>query len=100
MTTVINSKKFIDFFDDDDIIAEMLKNNYDNVETEYDISDLSDYSDNDEYVNEEKTESDSEDVSDDEFIPNEFLDLLDKDQLEHIEKLDNLEVEEKVQCSN
>ena len=55
----------------------MLQNNYDNVETEYDISDFSDI-DEHEDINEESSPSDSEEESDNEFVSNDFLDTLDK----------------------
>jgi len=83
MATVISAKKFIDFFDDDDIIAEMLQNDYQAEEIEeYDISDISDFSDNDEEDQKINKESD-----DDIFITNDLLDGLDKEQLEDIEKI-------------
>jgi len=83
MATVISAKKFIDFFEDDDIIAEMLQNDYQAEEIEeYDISDISDFSDNDEEDQKINQESD-----DDIFITNDLLDGLDKEQLEDIEKI-------------
>lgn len=91
MATVISAKKFIDFFEDDDIIAEMLQNNYQSEKIEeYDISDISDFSDNDEEdqkINKESLVSNSEESDDDIFITNDLLDGLDKEQLEDIEKI-------------
>ena len=85
MATIISAKKFIDFFDDDDIIAEMLQNDYQTEETEeYDISDLSDFSDEEQ---ESSVSNSSEESDDDIFITNDLLDGLDKEQLEDIEKI-------------
>ena len=85
MATVISAQKFIDFFVDDDIIAEMLQNDYQAEEIEeYDISD---FSEEEQDEQESSVSNSSEESDDDIFITNDLLDGLDKEQLEDIEKI-------------
>lgn len=88
MANIINAKKFINFFEDDDVIAEMLQYNYENEEIEFDLSDfeLSDVEEQNSIDNKDNLTSDSE-VNDDIFITTNDLDELDVEQLEYIEQM-------------